>query len=74
MDYDSSNQLISINPATGGHLRTKMTAMEYRAEHPNLTWFFDPWTGSARSAVSISNDPMGFNVVYFPVAFSPVQR
>ena len=35
------------------------TADHFRAEHPALTWLYNPWTGDMRARSDIASDPYG---------------
>lgn len=51
-----------FDPVTRGEKPFPSHAMQYRQYHGNVTWNYNPWTGSLRYQSDVLIDPCGLNI------------
>lgn len=53
---------IVFNPVSGLKMATRVTAEEFRLEHPNYAWYYNPWTGVQLTDGERNLDPTGLGI------------
>ena len=53
---------MKYEPHHGFPIDIELSADEYRAQHPDRTWLYNPWTGNTRTVTEIEQDPHGYQI------------
>jgi len=62
-EHPSVKQPMKFDPGFGTENPKPSDAAQYREQHRNMAWLFNPWTGARRHPLDIGSDPFGHLVM-----------